>query len=90
MEGGQVAWPATAPWREALEAELLLFPNGTHDDQIDALAYAAAELARGAYGDVTISIAQGMLPSRPYHRDRVVDIAARHGAALNSSIPDRR
>ena len=27
----------TAPWRQALEAELLTFPAGRHDDQVDAL-----------------------------------------------------
>lgn len=90
MEGGQVAWPATAPWRGALEAELLTFPHGTHDDQIDALAYAAAELARGSHGDVTISVATGMLPSRSYHGDPAADIAARRGAVLYSSTADHR
>lgn len=29
--------PADAPWRAALEAELLSFPAGKHDDQVDAL-----------------------------------------------------
>ena len=85
MEGGQVAWPATAPWREALEAELLIFPNGAHDDQIDALAYAAAELARGTYGDVTVSIAQGMLPGRPFHA--IASWTSRPATALPSTRP---
>jgi hypothetical protein len=26
-----------APWRKAFEAELLTFPSGKHDDQVDAL-----------------------------------------------------
>lgn len=29
--------PADAPWRAAFEAELLSFPAGKHDDQVDAL-----------------------------------------------------
>ncbi|CAP41308.1 phage terminase large subunit [Bordetella petrii] len=29
-----------APWNEALKAELAMFPNGTFDDQVDALARA--------------------------------------------------
>lgn len=29
--------PANAPWRKDLEAELLTFPTGRHDDQVDAL-----------------------------------------------------
>jgi hypothetical protein len=31
---------------EALEQELLTFPNGSYDDQVDALSYAAAEVTR--------------------------------------------
>jgi len=29
--------PANAPWRAELEGELLRFPAGVHDDQVDAL-----------------------------------------------------
>lgn len=32
------------PWNEALIAEMQMFPNGAHDDQIDALSRAYAEL----------------------------------------------
>ena len=28
---------ANAPWRAAVESELLRFPAGVHDDQVDAL-----------------------------------------------------
>ncbi len=35
---------AGAPWVEAYERELLNFPNGRHDDQVDAFSYAAARL----------------------------------------------
>jgi predicted phage terminase large subunit-like protein len=47
LEGGRVYLPRTAPWLSALEDELLSFPAGKHDDQVDALAYgvlAAREL----------------------------------------------
>ena len=30
-----------APWLGALESELIAFPNGAHDDQVDVVAYAA-------------------------------------------------
>ncbi len=46
LEGGTVYWPATAPWLDEWENELLLFPNSRHDDQVDTLAYAAIELAK--------------------------------------------
>ena len=29
--------PARAPWLQDLKAELLAFPRGKHDDQVDAL-----------------------------------------------------
>lgn len=37
-----------APWNDALVAEMRLFPNGTHDDQIDALSRAFGELIGNA------------------------------------------
>lgn len=40
-EGGRILLPRGAPWLGDLEAELLAFPQGAHDDQVDALAYAA-------------------------------------------------
>lgn len=38
IEAGQVALPQDAPWLAAFEQELLSFPNGAHDDQVDALS----------------------------------------------------
>lgn len=38
---GQVWLPTDAPWLGDLERELLAFPNGRHDDQVDALSYTA-------------------------------------------------
>ena len=40
MEGGRVLLPKAAPWRRDLEAEVLAFPAGAHDDITDCLAYA--------------------------------------------------
>lgn len=42
LEGGRVLFRAEAGWLDELERELLLFPNGAHDDQVDALAYGVA------------------------------------------------
>lgn len=36
---GKVYIPDGAPWAEKLIDEMLAFPNGTHDDAVDALAY---------------------------------------------------
>lgn len=38
IEAGKVALPYYAPWLSAFEQEVLAFPNGTHDDQVDALS----------------------------------------------------
>lgn len=35
---GKVLLPESAPWLEAFEHELSAFPNGKHDDQVDALS----------------------------------------------------
>ena len=42
LEAGRLLLPRRAPWLDALLAELLAFPAGAHDDQVDALAYAVA------------------------------------------------
>lgn len=41
---GRVYHLAGAPWLSDFESELLAFPAGEHDDQVDALAYAARAL----------------------------------------------
>jgi predicted phage terminase large subunit-like protein len=44
QENGRLQLPTAAPWLADLEHELQAFPYGSHDDQIDALAYAAVVL----------------------------------------------
>lgn len=51
MEAGQVWFPRpdqAGPWLADLEAELLAFPLGRHDDTVDVLADAAEEVTRAA------------------------------------------
>jgi predicted phage terminase large subunit-like protein len=38
MEAGKVWLPHRAPWLIDLETELLAFPHGPHDDQVDAIS----------------------------------------------------
>lgn len=38
MEAGKVALPTTAPWLAEFEAEFFAFPDGVHDDQVDAVS----------------------------------------------------
>ena len=37
IERGQVLFPTDAPWLGVLESELLAFPNGRNDDQVDSV-----------------------------------------------------
>jgi predicted phage terminase large subunit-like protein len=46
MEHGQVWFPRDASWLPDLQRELLAFPLSDHDDQVDALAYAAAVMSQ--------------------------------------------
>lgn len=46
MEAGMVFFPRDAVWFSDMEKELLQFPNGEHDDQVDSLAYAVLQSAR--------------------------------------------
>jgi len=43
---GHVWFPKHAHWLGELERELLAFPNSGHDDQVDALSYAAVLAGR--------------------------------------------
>ena len=38
IEGGRVRIPGRAPWLDNFMAELLAFPEGTHDDMVDSLS----------------------------------------------------
>lgn len=46
MQAGQIWFPEQAMWLREFEHELVSFPRGTHDDQVDCLSYAAAEVQR--------------------------------------------
>jgi predicted phage terminase large subunit-like protein len=38
IEAGHVWLPTQAPWLEELRLELLQFPKGKHDDQVDSIS----------------------------------------------------
>jgi hypothetical protein len=38
LESGAARLPETAPWLDDLEVELLAFPHGRHDDQVDSIS----------------------------------------------------
>lgn len=45
MRQGMVLLPKDAPWLASFESELLSFPSGVHDDQVDAFAWIGQMLA---------------------------------------------
>lgn len=73
-EGGRLWLPSAASWLADFEAEVLSFPAGAHDDQVDALAYAVGVIgglvhrdaphlaARDAPGR---TLASAVAPARP-------------------------
>jgi len=46
MQQGRIILPANQPWVEPFKHELLRFPGGTFDDQVDALAWLVRMVAR--------------------------------------------
>jgi predicted phage terminase large subunit-like protein len=40
IEAGAVSLPRRAPWLDEFKRELMAFPNGRYDDQVDALSQA--------------------------------------------------
>ena len=45
MASGRVLFPKNAPWLAALVDELMVFPKGKHDDQVDTLGLVGRMLA---------------------------------------------
>lgn len=72
MNAGKVMFAKNAPWYDAARAELLRFPAGVHDDQVDALAWLAQLVqTRGAPQKTT-----GNRPPRQSWRDRLAEAGA--------------
>ncbi len=38
IEAGQVFLPESAPWLDEFKSEIMAFPNGRFDDQVDSLS----------------------------------------------------
>ena len=38
IEAGRVLVPASAPWLQDFQVEILQFPHGRHDDQVDSVS----------------------------------------------------
>jgi len=59
-EAGNVHLPAYTEWLPHLLDELAAFPNGTHDDQVDAMSQALQRLGTGV---ASVKVATGVTPA---------------------------
>lgn len=59
MQGGMISWPRGL---RDFEEELAAFPHGAHNDQVDALAYAAIHQSKMGHGQGRIVAPRGRLP----------------------------
>lgn len=46
IEGGEVYLPLHAKWLDDLRTEILAFPHGVHDDQVDSISQALSWMSR--------------------------------------------
>lgn len=70
MRQGLVYWPQSAPWLAEAREELLTFPHGTHDDIVDAVAYAGILLDE-------FVVPRRPRPEKPQTRDYIKSFVAR-------------
>ena len=56
IEAGQVWLPEKAPWLDEFKTEILQFPNGRHDDQVDSMSQFLGWLDRRKRGIRIIKI----------------------------------
>jgi predicted phage terminase large subunit-like protein len=55
IEAGAVLLPTRAPWLEAFRTEVLAFPNGVYDDQVDSMSQALNHLINGpSFGAIAV------------------------------------
>jgi predicted phage terminase large subunit-like protein len=79
FEAGQVLLPREAPWLASYVSELLAFPSGTHDDQVDSTSQALGWLSQ--------RIAVRRVPVRP-NPTRRPGALNRHRAADPTAASD--
>lgn len=78
-ESKRLYLPEFAEWLADFEAELLAFPAGKHDDQVDVLSYAASEVQLGRWigpnlpGNDGVVRYEGMEPDE-YYDDELVPV----------------
>jgi predicted phage terminase large subunit-like protein len=53
IDAGKVFFRSDAPWLDEFEKELLAFPDGAHDDQVDALSYITQLIGPMTFAKIT-------------------------------------
>lgn len=69
-EAGKLYIPKTAPWLDSYVHELLSFPNGSHDDQVDVTSYAAAIVSQRLMPPKRESEHRDMTNRAPFRSDK--------------------
>jgi hypothetical protein len=89
MQVGQVYLPAGHPELAAIEAELLAFPNGKHDDIVDCLAYAAAEVYKRGRGPTAAERVRSAIARAELAVEAAEELAAADHAAAKAELARR-
>ncbi len=81
MAMGKVYLPRNAPWVDALVAEMLTFPAGTNDDQVDVLGLVGRMLHRMSNGKEPEPVKRDPLKPGPPTWDELVEAEDRRQGA---------
>ncbi len=65
IEQGRVLLPLEAPWLDDLKAEVLQFPHGKHDDQIDSMSQFLAREERRRIAGPSVEVVSMFGPREP-------------------------
>ena len=65
IENGHVHLPNQADWLDSLLLELLAFPNGRHDDQVDSVSQFLKWVAREMFYEQSLGLGLPVVPSAP-------------------------
>jgi len=79
IEGGRVFLPDTAPWLDDFIEEAVTFPNGNHDDQVDAAVIAIDVLSRTSVSADAFELTGDMFQSLNHN-------ATAYGKSLHESV----
>lgn len=89
IEGGRVYLPKKAPWLDDFVNEAIQFPNGTHDDQVDALSIALDSLSRMSVQSAEL-MSGPIDASRSLNQEAMFSPGLRSGDSLSATLQRKR